>query len=125
MIIVEGLGGLHAPLDDHTRVIDLIRSLGAPAVCVSRTGIGTINHTLLTTDALRLARIETVGVVMNRYPMSDPSIADATSMMEIDRLGGGPVRCVVPEAYFEGYTIPPAISDAIDAVDWSRLARLH
>lgn len=124
VIVVEGLGGLHAPIDDRTRVIDLMRSLALPAVCVSRTRIGTINHTLLTVDALRAARVEVAGVVLNRLPMRDPGVADETNRDEIERLGGGPVRCVVPEAYFEGYTIPQAIAEVIDDVDWSRLARL-
>ena len=125
IIIIEGIGGIHAPLDDRTTVLTLIRALVMPTVCVTRPSLGTLNHTMLSVEALRSARVECAGVVINRFPMRDPTVAEQTAREEIERLGGGPVRCVVPEAYFEGYAIPTAIADAIDLVDWSRLARLQ
>jgi dethiobiotin synthase len=62
--IVEGAGGALVPLNDRELMIDLIVGLGFPTVIVARSGLGTINHTLLTLEALRARRVNVAGVVM-------------------------------------------------------------
>ena len=62
--IVEGAGGVMAPLNDHELMRDLILRIGFPAVVAARTSLGTINHTLLTLSALREARIPIHGVAL-------------------------------------------------------------
>lgn len=62
--IVEGAGGLIVPLDESTFIADLIRRLSLPALIVARSTLGTINHTLLTLEALRARAIGVAGVVM-------------------------------------------------------------
>ncbi len=62
--IVEGAGGVLVPLNDHELMIDLIAVLGLPVVIAARSGLGTINHTLLTIEALRARAIPIAGVVM-------------------------------------------------------------
>jgi dethiobiotin synthetase len=64
-LIVEGAGGLMVPINSKYFVIDLIKQLACPAVLVSKSGLGTINHTLLSLDALRKAGIPIAGVIMN------------------------------------------------------------
>ncbi len=51
-LIIEGAGGVFVPLNDRDLMIDLMRWLEAPVVVAARTGLGTINHTLLTVKAL-------------------------------------------------------------------------
>src|SRR5579884_3028539 len=68
VMIVEGVGGLMVPLDGKHTVCDMAGWLGAPAVVVARAGLGTINHTLLTVNALREVKVAVAGVVINRYP---------------------------------------------------------
>ncbi|WP_343559606.1 dethiobiotin synthase [Kiloniella sp. b19] len=63
--LVEGAGGALVPLDDTHLMTDLMKVLGLPVVIVSRSGLGTINHTLLTLEALRSRAIEVAGVIMN------------------------------------------------------------
>ncbi|NNE65706.1 MAG: dethiobiotin synthase [Pyrinomonadaceae bacterium] len=63
--VVEGAGGVLVPLNDDELMIDLIEALRMPAVVVSRTGLGTINHTLLTVESLRSRNIDVSGVIMN------------------------------------------------------------
>ena len=76
VIIVEGVGGLLVPLTSHATVADLARQLGLPLVIVARPGLGTINHTLLTVQAARAARLRVAGIIVNhaqslpRDPMS-------------------------------------------------------
>lgn len=66
--IVEGAGGVLVPLNDTDLIIDLIRLLGLPAVVMTRSELGTINHTLLTLEALRSRCIPVAGVVMGGEP---------------------------------------------------------
>ena len=117
VIVIEGVGGLYAPLDEGIAVIDVIIALGAPALCVSRPTLGTINHTLLTIAAMRQRGVACAGVVVNRVP-ANAGLVERTNIEQIERWTRMPVRCVVPEAYFVGYAVPPEVARAIDAVDW-------
>jgi dethiobiotin synthase len=62
--IVEGAGGLLVPLDESMFMADLMQRLSLPALIVARSTLGTINHTLLTLEALRARAIGIAGVVM-------------------------------------------------------------
>jgi dethiobiotin synthase len=66
--IVEGAGGVLVPLNDRTLLIDLIERIGLPVLIVARSGLGTINHTLLTISALEKRDIAIGGVVMVGAP---------------------------------------------------------
>ena len=62
--IVEGVGGVLVPLNERDLLIDLISGLKLPVLIVSRSGLGTINHTLLTIEALGRRGVPIAGVVM-------------------------------------------------------------
>jgi len=64
-LVVEGAGGLLVPLNPRALVIDLIAKLGLPVILVARSGLGTINHTLLSLEALRARGLALAGVVIN------------------------------------------------------------
>ncbi len=64
-IFVEGVGGLLAPLSESFETADLIRSLQLPAIVVGRAGLGGINHTMLTLEALARRNIPVLAVVLN------------------------------------------------------------
>jgi dethiobiotin synthetase len=64
-LIVEGAGGVLVPINDRDFMLDVMKTLGLPVVLVARSGLGTINHTLLTLERLRASGLEIVGVVMN------------------------------------------------------------
>jgi dethiobiotin synthetase/malonyl-CoA O-methyltransferase len=65
-LIVEGIGGVLVPLDDNgTVVADFVRTSKLPCVVVARSTLGTINHTLLTLEALRRRHIPIAGVILN------------------------------------------------------------
>lgn len=76
--LVEGAGGVLVPLNDRELMIDLIALLGMPAVIAARSGLGTINHTLLTVEALRARAVPIAGVVMVGPPNADNRIAIET-----------------------------------------------
>ncbi|NOX25627.1 MAG: dethiobiotin synthase [Deltaproteobacteria bacterium] len=64
-LLVEGAGGLLVPLNARFMMIDLLKLLGLPVLLVARSGLGTINHTLLSLAALRDRDVEVLGVVLN------------------------------------------------------------
>ena len=67
-LVVEGAGGVLVPLAPGLLLIDLIAALALPVVLVSRHYLGSINHTLLTVEALRSRRIAIAGLVFNGPP---------------------------------------------------------
>jgi dethiobiotin synthetase len=64
-LIIEGAGGVLVPINDKYLMVDLIKKLGTPVILVARTALGTINHTLLSLEALRSRNISVLGVIMN------------------------------------------------------------
>lgn len=76
--IVEGAGGVLVPLNDHESMVDLMSVFGLPAVIAARSGLGTINHTLLTIEALRTRAVPIAGVVMVGVPNPDNRVAIET-----------------------------------------------
>ena len=64
-LVVEGAGGLMVPLTDRAYVIDLATELHLPIILVTRSTLGTINHTLLSLEAIRRRGLTLAGVVVN------------------------------------------------------------
>ena len=64
-VVVESAGGVMVPLTEDYLTIDLFARWGAPVVLVARTGLGTINHTLLTIEALRARSIPLGGLLFS------------------------------------------------------------
>ncbi len=65
VLLVEGAGGVKVPLGESTYILDLIEAMRLSVLLVARAGLGTINHTLLTLDALASKKIPVVGVLLN------------------------------------------------------------
>ncbi len=64
-LIIEGAGGVLVPINKHLLMIDLIKKINAPVILVSRSTLGTLNHTLLSLEALRSRNITILGVILN------------------------------------------------------------
>ena len=65
-LLAEGAGGLYVPLNNEgSCVIDLVQASGLSTIIVARTGVGTINHTLLTVEALRNRGILIEGIIFS------------------------------------------------------------
>jgi dethiobiotin synthase len=62
--VVEGAGGVLVPINDDETMLDVMAALQLPVVVAARSTLGTINHTLLTLQALRLRQLRIAGVVM-------------------------------------------------------------
>jgi dethiobiotin synthetase len=87
--LIEGAGGTLVPLNDTQTMADLIAELGLPVLVVARSALGTINHTLLTLEALRNRSLPVAGVVMTGAP-------DAENRRAIEYYGNITVVAVMP-----------------------------
>lgn len=126
VMVVEGVGGLLVPMDEKHTVADFARWLMVPTIVVARPSLGTINHSLLTIEALRSRQVPIAGVIINRYPADTPLAAEETNPRVIERWGKAPILCIVPDEALPkrptASPIPPGIQAAIGQVDWWRIA---
>ena len=94
-MIVEGAGGLMVPLAGGLMVADLIAALNLPLLVISRPGLGTVNHTVLTCYAAKQLGLRVNGVIINNYPDA-PDSAEESAPHLIDSLSGAPLLGVFP-----------------------------
>jgi dethiobiotin synthetase len=86
LLVCEGVGGFLVPFTPDYLVRDLARDLGLPVVVVASPGLGTINHTLLTIQAIRGADLDVAAVILNPWP-AEPSPMEISNRETIERLG--------------------------------------
>jgi dethiobiotin synthetase len=86
LLLCEGVGGFLVPLTTDYLVRDLARDLALPVVVAASPGLGTINHTLLTIQAVRAAGLEVAAVVLTPWP-SEPSAMERSNLETIARVG--------------------------------------
>jgi dethiobiotin synthase len=113
-LVVEGAGGLMVPLDEQSFVIDLARELELPLILVARSTLGTINHTLLSLEAIRRRGLPLAGVVVNGPETPHNRAA-------IERYGQVEVIAEIP--WLEQITTA-ALMDIEPELDLTRLARV-
>ncbi len=77
-LIVEGIGGLLVPITAHTHLIDIILLLNLPVILVARSGLGTINHTLLTLRYGAEHGVRFLGLILNQTTPTS-TLADRTN----------------------------------------------
>ena len=87
-LVIEGAGGLMVPLDQSTLYIDVFARWRFPVVLCARTALGTINHSLLSVEALRRRDIELLGVAFigESNPESERAICEIGRVKRLGRL---------------------------------------
>jgi dethiobiotin synthetase len=96
IVIIEGIGGWMVPIDDKTFVADLAVRFGLPVIVVARAGLGTVNHTLLTVEAVRRSGLTVAGIVLNNYDPDRASLAEETNPETIAQYAGLGLPTIVP-----------------------------
>jgi dethiobiotin synthetase len=97
LVLVEGAGGLLVRYDPAGATIaDLAVALAAPAVVVAAAGLGTLNHTALTCEALAARKVASAGVVVGSWPRR-PGLAERTNLADLEVIAGEPLAGVLPE----------------------------
>lgn len=91
LLLVEGAGGIMVPLRRDLLLIDLVARASIPVLVVARSGLGTINHSLLTVEALRKRSIPVIGTIFTDTTENiDASIVD-DNMRIVSQFSGAPV----------------------------------
>jgi len=87
-LVIEGAGGPMVPLDRDTLYIDVFARWRAPVVLCARTALGTINHSLLSIEALRRRKIELLGIAFlgDSHPESERAICEIGRVKHLGRL---------------------------------------
>ncbi|MBB5955753.1 dethiobiotin synthetase [Saccharothrix tamanrassetensis] len=97
LVLVEGAGGLLVRFDDEgTTIADAAWALNAPVLVVAHAGLGTLNMTALTAEALLHRGLESVGVVVGRWP-AEPDLAARCNLVDLPEAAGGPLLGVLPD----------------------------
>ena len=94
--LVEGVGGWRVPMDSTHSVREWARELGLPVLVVCRATLGTLNHTLLTTDSIRNAGLSIPGIIMNFHgaqedaaARTNPGILEEWSKLPVAKMAAG------------------------------------
>ncbi len=108
--IIETAGGLMVPLRRDFLQLDLLEQWQLPVVLVARSGLGTINHTLLSLEALKRRKLPIVGVILN-----GPLHAD--NPKTIHDFGGVPILAELPK-------LSPLTSETLQE-EWQKQKLIH
>ncbi|HEX4722727.1 MAG TPA: dethiobiotin synthase [Pseudonocardiaceae bacterium] len=105
LVLVEGAGGLLVRFDaDGGTLADVAWALAAPVLLVADPGLGTLNTTALTAEALRHRGIESIGVVVGRWP-TEPDLAARSNLVDLPVAAGAPLLGALPDGIA---ALPPA-----------------
>lgn len=96
ILLIEGAGGLLVPLKSDYFVVNLVRDMNADCIVVSRLGLGTINHSLLTIKQAEAFGIRVKGLIFSETKKGRKGIPEETNPKEISALSGVPVLGIVP-----------------------------
>ena len=96
-LLVEGAGGLAAPIARCYLMSDLARELSLPLLVVARPSLGTLNHTTLTVEFARAEGLEVIGVIISGLPAA-PGLAEQHAAEMSEELTSVPVLGVLPQS---------------------------
>jgi dethiobiotin synthetase len=97
LVLVEGAGGLLVRYDpDGGTLADLAAAVAAPVVVVAAAGLGTLNQTALTLEALAARKLISDGVVIGSWPRH-PGLAERANLTDLQIVAGGPLAGVLGE----------------------------
>ncbi len=108
-LIIEGIGGLMVPIKKDFFVRELCLKFGYPLLIVTRPGLGTINHTLLTFSEAKRSGLKTLGIVFNYYKPFRKGLAEKTNPEVIKDITGVPI---VGSIFYKG-RLPDIMIDSI------------
>jgi len=100
MLLVEGMGGIMTPILKNYFVSDLIKEMRLPAVIVTRTKIGTVNHTIMTCKMCEKYKIPIKGIIINNFDSDGYKVK--TLKRDLGNLTGVPILGAIP--YMENFS---------------------
>ena len=127
VVLVEGIGGAMVPIDAEHTVLDLAVEFDLPTVIVARPNLGTINHSLLTIEAVWKAGLPVAGLVISGYNAFDADIAEETSPDVICGFSHTNLLSIVPydeESSVEKGRLGEGTIETLGFCDWKALSEL-
>ena len=127
VVLVEGIGGALVPLDAEHTVMDLAVEFNLPTVIVARPNLGTINHSLLTIQAVRNAGLPVAGLVISGYNAFEGTVAEETSPDVICGFSNTNLLSIVPydeESSVEEGRLGEGVIETLAFCDWKALSEL-
>lgn len=120
-VLVEGAGGVLVRLGDHWNLLDLAQTVAHAGdevgfVVVARAGLGTLNHSALTVQAIQQRSLLVHGLVIGAWP-EQPDVAAEQNLLDLPELTGVPVLGRIPDG--AGQLDGPAFAAAVP--DWLTL----
>jgi len=132
LVVVEGAGGLLLRYDaEGLTIADLARDLAAAVLVVADPGLGTLNHTALTLEAMAHRGVALAGVVLGSWPL-EPDLACRSNVRDLEMLAARPLSGALREGAgsLDGAEfllagrdgLGPELGGAFDAADFRRAA---
>ncbi len=119
-VVIEGVGGICVPLTEDVSLLDFVAEGRYPTLVVSTPKLGSINHTLLTMEALRTRDVPIAGVLYNRHIEAPQLITDDSRAIFRDWLKQHEYRdSVIDLPCVDGETIPDV--DFAEMLDGARV----
>jgi len=116
ILLIEGVGGIMVPLDEHRTVLDIMMALRLPVILVTGSYLGTISHTLTALDSLFRRDINVLSIIVSETPGSTVPLNDVVETI---------ARFAEPVIALPRATRPGADPDASFARIFSRAARTN
>jgi dethiobiotin synthetase len=97
ILLMEGAGGILVPITHDFTMRDLAKFLNLPVIIVAGPYLGTINHTLLTIEAVKKVNLELIGVIISGYPENTHDISLKTAPDIISKFSHVEILGILPE----------------------------
>ena len=117
-VIVEGAGGVLAPIDEKNTMLDIMKALHLPVLLVARAGLGTISHTLLSLAELHRAKLNVIGIVLVQSTPGKQGVIEKDNARIIRKMGGVPILACLPfRKRFKASGFAPLLAPVFQALE--------
>jgi len=96
LVLVEGAGGIFVPIYKQFMMLNLMQKMNIPVILAARAGLGTINHSLLSIQALRFAGLDIAGIVFIQTTPTNKLDIQEDNVITIEKLGSIPILGQIP-----------------------------
>ena len=111
MVLVEGIGGIMTPITKNFFVADMIKQMKLETIVVTRSTLGTINHTVMTIEMCKKYRIPVKGLVINYFD-ENGTHAERNAPSTLHEVTGLPILGIIP--FVKDYQKPKVMADIVE-----------
>lgn len=122
--VVEGVGGISAPLTDYYLVKDFFKALGLPVIIVVKPLLGNVNHAVLSAYYAQHEGLDVLGFIVNGWDEAHAGVLERSNLYYYEKLTGLPVLGKLPildKALFSGSSMAEAGKIAVENIDLKRI----